>query len=107
MDQLVELLSAPAAFVASLLVVTGGLVSLYRLLKKLDNVIGKDEHGRTISDRMSRVEYQLWQNSGDSLRDAVDQVTERQITMDAKLDIMHEIMLAQVAEKARKKPRAL
>ncbi len=98
-----DIFSTPAATVGSLLVIIGGIASVYRLIKRVDNVIGKDEHGRTLSDRMSRVEYQLWQNSGDSLRDAVDQVTERQIAMDAKLDIIHEVMMVQVSEKVRRK----
>lgn len=98
-----DFFSAPAAVVGSLLLILGAIASLYRLIKRVDNVIGVDENGRTLSERMSRVEYQLWQNSGDSLRDAVDQVTERQIAMDAKLDIIHEVMMVQVREKVKRK----
>lgn len=103
MNSLIDLFNAPAALVGSLLLILGAIVSLYRLIKRVDNVIGVDDNGRTLSERMSRVEYQLWQNSGDSLRDAVDQVTERQIAMDAKLDIIHEVMMVQVREKVKRK----
>lgn len=36
------------------------LYSVYKIAKRIDLTIGVDEEGRTLSNRMDKVEYQLW-----------------------------------------------
>jgi len=47
---------------------------VYKLVKRIEEVVGVDSQGRTLSDRMDRVEYQLWENGGDSLKDQVNSI---------------------------------
>ena len=63
------------AFVLLILgVVTGASAlayKIYKIAKRLEGSVGVDSQGRTLSERMSRVEHQLWPNGGDSLADQV------------------------------------
>jgi hypothetical protein len=52
-------------------VISGALYSIHRVATKIEKVIGTDVAGRTIMERMTRVEYQLWPNGGGSLADQV------------------------------------
>jgi hypothetical protein len=47
---------------------------VYKLVKRIEEVVGVDSQGRTLADRMDRVEYQLWENGGDSLKDQVNSI---------------------------------
>lgn len=52
-------------------VICAALYSIHKVATKIETVIGVDPKGRTIMDRMTRVEYQLWPNGGESLADKV------------------------------------
>lgn len=52
-------------------VISGALYSIHKVATKIEKVIGTDVAGRTIMERMTRVEYQLWPNGGGSLADQV------------------------------------
>ena len=47
---------------------------IYKIAKRVEGSVGIDSQGRTLSDRMSRVEHQLWPNGGDSLADQVYEI---------------------------------
>lgn len=65
-------------FIALLIGVLTGASALaykiYKVAKRVEDAVGVDEKGRTLSDRMSRVEHQLWPNGGDSLADQVEKI---------------------------------
>lgn len=46
----------------------------YRIIKRIDSVLGVDKRGRTISDRLDRVEHQLFPNGGTSLTDKINRI---------------------------------
>jgi len=59
-------------------IITGGLFLLafiykiYKIIHRVESAIGVDEQGRTMSERMDRVEYQLWENGGNSMKDQMN-----------------------------------
>lgn len=56
-----------SAFV--LFLVTGWVVN-----KRINELVGKDNNGRTIIDRLERVEYQLFPNGGTSIKDQITRI---------------------------------
>lgn len=98
----VSLGSVAATFIA-LGVIFAGIFALYRVMKRVESAIGVDSEGRTISDRMSRVEHQLWPNGGTSLADKVDDSAERLHSLEAcgretqaKVEIIRDMLVALV-----------
>ena len=101
-----------AAVMGGIAVIFGGIVSIYRIATRIDQALAVDEEGRTISDRMSRVEHQLWKNGGDSLADEVSETHRIATETATQVQIMKDILLTligQAPESAparRRKPRA-
>ena len=101
-----------AAVMGGIAVIFGGIVSIYRIATRIDQALAVDEEGRTISDRMSRVEHQLWKNGGDSLADEVGETHRIASETATQVQIMKDILLTligQAPESAparRRKPRA-
>jgi hypothetical protein len=56
----------------AIIVIFGGIVSIYRVTKRIDSAIGLDKDGRTVSERIARVEHQIFPNGGSSLADKVN-----------------------------------
>jgi hypothetical protein len=71
-----EILSSVGVIVGVTTAVVALVISIYRIAKRLENAIGVDKDGRTISDRMSRVEHQLWPNGGSSMADRVNEAAK-------------------------------
>lgn len=81
--------------------------AMYKVAKRIDDAIGTDENGRTLSDRMSKVEYQLWENGGSSLADKVNRVEKNTEGNSTELKIIKELVMLMVQshqESADKKP---
>jgi hypothetical protein len=72
-----EVVLTIAAIAGALLVIIGALVKVYRLAHRIDAAIGVDASGRTIADRMQRIEHQVYANSGTSLFDRVAETETR------------------------------
>ena len=53
----------------------------YALARKFEKLLGKDSQGRTVVDRLERVEHQLYPNGGSSLTDKVDYIRRDQNKM--------------------------
>jgi hypothetical protein len=84
-----------AAVITALGVLLGALYSIYKLASRIGAAIGLDKEGRTISDRLSRVEHQLWPNGGNSLADRVAKIEENTINTTAKLEIIETVLTSQ------------
>ena len=84
-----------AAVITALGVVFGALYSIYKLASRIGAAIGLDRDGRTLADRLSRVEHQLWPNGGDSLADRVGVIEEHTINTTAKLEIIEKVLTSQ------------
>ena len=76
-------------------VIAGSFVAIYRLTKKIDQSIGTDKSGRTLAERLDRVEHQLWENGGSSLADRVNQIERHSVNSAAKLDVIEKILTSQ------------
>jgi hypothetical protein len=77
------------------------MFSIYKIAKRVDQAIGVDADGKTLSDRMSRVEHQLWENGGDSLKDQVNSIALNQTEIKAEMGIIKDILIGSV-EKPKK-----
>lgn len=69
------------------------LYSVYKIAKRIDAAIGVDEQGRTLSDRMDKVEYQLWPNGGQSMADRVNSIDKTNNQMMTEVKIIKELVL--------------
>lgn len=100
---MLEILSSVGVIVGVTTAVVALVISIYRIAKRLENAIGVDKDGRTISDRMSRVEHQLWPNGGSSMADRVNAIekttSETQdtaITTQAEVRLIRDILVSLV-----------
>jgi len=82
-----------ATVLGSLAVIFGFVYSLYKLAKRIDAAIGVDEKGRTISDRLDKVEHQLWENGGSSLADRVNNIEKHVIKVSTEIDFIKNLTL--------------
>lgn len=78
----------------------------YMTARKFEKILGKDEKGRTIADRLDRVEHQLFPNGGSSLADKVNCLSDNQaeIKSDIKavtseLKVVHDVLVAYISDK--------
>ena len=78
------------------------MFSIYKIAKRVDQAIGVDEQGKTLSERMSRVEHQLWENGGSSLKDQVNDVQKCQTEINAKMGVIEGLLVAMVEPKPKK-----
>ena len=72
------------------------LYSVYKIAKRIDAAIGVDEQGRTLSDRMDKVEYQLWPNGGLSMADRVNTIDRTNNQMMTEVQIIKELVLGMI-----------
>lgn len=72
---------------------------VYKIARRIDDALGVDKEGRTISDRLSRVEYQLFPNGGTSLSDKIGRIESEQRTMQGKIDTVENIVNSLLREK--------
>lgn len=87
-----ELIMTIAAVITALGIIIGAVVATYRLAKRIGDAIGVDDKGRTLSDRLDRVEHQLWPNGGSSLADQVKQIHVDSVANTAKLDLIQGLL---------------
>lgn len=88
-----ELLMAVAAAITSFGVLIGGVVAVYRIAKRIDQALGVDQHGRTLSDRMERVEHQLWENGGSSLADRVNNIEKHVVKVSTEIEFIKDLTM--------------
>ena len=85
-------------------------VVIYKIAKRIDAAIGVDSDGRSLSERMEKVEYQLWPNSGKSLADRVSRLDESNNKLSAEVAIVKNLVTilvdSHVTNNSVKKPRA-
>jgi hypothetical protein len=84
--------------IASLITASGiiiaALISIFRLARKISDAIGADKNGRTISERLERVEHQLWENGGSSLADRVNIISEHTIKTMAEVKTIKDFIIS-------------
>lgn len=90
-----ELVLTLAAVVTAIGVIIGALIAIYRIAHRISAAIGLDKNGRTISERLDRVEHQLWENGGSSLADRVNTIGTHTTATAAKIEIIEGILTSQ------------
>jgi len=93
-----EIILMTGAVVGAILVVFGGVVSIYRLVRRIDNSIGLDQDGRTVTDRIGRVEHQLWPNGGSSLADKVNELDRQSRETSGEVKVILNLLQIMVAK---------
>ena len=81
-----------AAVVVAVGVLIGAGYKVYKVAHRIDSALGVDKQGRTVSDRLSRVEHQLWPNGGTSLADKLNRVEATQHSQTAELRIVRDLL---------------
>lgn len=68
-------------------------MKVWRILKRIDGILGVDRQGRTISERLDRVEHQLFPNGGSSLSDKIAKIERDQGSLQAQVHSLHAMLL--------------
>jgi hypothetical protein len=93
MDQASIILSI-AAIVGGLGTIFGAIYFVYKVARRIDDAIGVDDQGRTISDRLGRVEHQLWPNGGSSLADQVHKIEQSMTKTGAEVELIKNFIMS-------------
>lgn len=101
-----EAILSIAGIITGLTVIFGALLAMYKIIKRLDQALAVDGEGRTISDRMSRVEHQLWKNGGDSLADEVGETHRIASETATEVRMMKDILLTLIGQASAAEPKA-
>ena len=56
-------------------------LAVYTIVRRFEKLLGKDREGRSIVERLERVENQLYPNGGSSITDKVDYIRRDQNKM--------------------------
>jgi hypothetical protein len=88
-----ELLLSTAAIITAAGIIIGSLIAIYRLARRIGDAIGVDKNGRTIAERLDRVEHQLWENGGSSLADRVNTIEAHAIKTSAEIDLIKKFVV--------------
>lgn len=88
-----------AALLLAITTITVFTFRVYKIARRIDDTLGVDKEGRTISDRLSRVEYQLFPNGGASLSDKITKIESEQRVMQGKVDAVETIVNTLLREK--------
>ena len=84
---------AAAATLTAFAVLLGGVVSVYRIAKRVDQALGLDKEGRTVSERLERVEHQLWENGGSSLADRVNNIEKHVVKVSTEIEFIKDLTI--------------
>lgn len=87
-----EQIVAIAALLLAITTISIFMFRVYKIARRIDDALGVDSEGRTISDRLSRVEHQLFPNGGSSLTDKINRIEAEQRAMQGKLDALENVI---------------
>jgi biopolymer transport protein ExbB/TolQ len=88
-----EMLMAIAATITSFGILIGAVIAIYRIARRIDSALGVDSQGRTLSDRMDRVEHQLWENGGSSLADRVNNIEKHVVKVSTEIEFIKDLTI--------------
>jgi hypothetical protein len=89
----VEIIFTIAAVITALGVIFGGVYATLRVVNRVSQAIGVDRQGRTLSERLDRVEHQLWENGGSSLADRVNVIGDHVVKLSAETELIKDLVL--------------
>lgn len=106
-----SVLSSAAMVAGTVLTLCSLTYAIYRVARRVEQAVGVDFSGRTLADRMDRVEHQLWENGGDSLKDQVNSIellareTAVEVRFIRDLVVANSNISEEPIKKARKPPK--
>jgi hypothetical protein len=89
-----DLILSIAAIFSGIGVIFGGVLSVYKISKRIDSAIGLDSSGKTLAERLERVEHQLWENGGSSLADRVNVIEKHTVKTSAEVELIKNLIIA-------------
>lgn len=89
----VEIILTIAAVITALGVIFGGVYATFRIVNRISQAIGVDSKGRTIAERLDRVEHQLWENGGSSLADRVNVIGDHVVKLSAETELIKDLVI--------------
>jgi hypothetical protein len=98
-----ELLFTLATVITAIGVLVAAILSVYKVARRIGDAIGVDANGKTISERLDRVEHQLWENGGSSLADRVNRIESHAEVTNSKLELIETILVAGLTQSEPKK----
>lgn len=96
-----------SAVITAIGIIVGGIVAIYRIAQKIQKSIGLDSQGRTISERLDRVEHQLWENGGSSLADRVNTIELHVVKTQAEVGLIKDFVVGVSSEASSTKKTRL
>ena len=87
------MIMAFAGTIAAFTVLIGAVFAIYKIAKRIDAALGVDSQGRTLSDRMDRVEHQLWENGGSSLADRVNNIEMHVVKVSTEIEFIKDLTI--------------
>ncbi len=89
----VSILTEILFIIGAVSLIGSSLFSIYKIAKKIDLAIGTDANGRSINERLEKVEYQLWPNNGKSLADRVNKTERNSAETSAEVSVIKELVI--------------
>lgn len=90
------ILSTILLAITAITAVSGFFFAIYKIAKRIDAAIGVDGNGKTLSERITKVEYQLWENGGGSLKDDVNLIREVSQENTTEIRIIKELVMTMI-----------
>lgn len=95
-----EVILTVAGVLGALATIFGTFRWIYKTANRIENNLGVDKDGRSVAERMARVEHQVFPNGGGSLSDQVKEVADAVIEIKAKTDIIEQLLIKMVSPNA-------
>ena len=90
----IEIIYYVTGILTALGAIIAGIVSVSKVIQKITRAVGADKDGKTVSERLERIEHQLWENGGSSLADRVNILALESKETVADLRFIKKILLA-------------
>lgn len=87
-----EWIIALAAVIIAVITISKFAYTAYKAIHRIDMTLGVDKKGRTISDRLDRVEHQLFPNGGSSLVDQMNRIAYDQKVIEGEVRVIKDYM---------------
>jgi hypothetical protein len=64
----------------------------YKIIKRIDDALGVDEQGRTVSQRLTAVEGQLTMPDGRSITEKINAIEREQVSLQAQFGTLQRLL---------------
>ena len=93
-----------AALAGGAAAIAAALYAVYRIARRIDDTLGLKD-GKTLADRLDRVEHQLWENGGTSLADRVNRIEKASTETSTEIKVIKEFIISGTIPAASPAPK--